>query len=266
MAADENRGKADDGIALAREDGVAIVTLDRPARRNAVTLAMWRKLGALFHGFAKERSVRAVILTGAGGHFSAGADIGEFATLRHTVALGIAYEDAVEACETAIAELAKPTIAAVAGYCVGGGCGLALACDFRIAARDARFAITPAKLGIVYGLRETRYLYRAVGLAHAKRILFTAEQLDAGEALRIGLVERVVEGAPLEAARALAAQLAALAPRSIAGAKHILNALAEGRAEPAEAARLTAEALASADYREGVAAFGAKRRPRFTGA
>lgn len=255
----------DTDILVAREGAIALVTLNRPERRNALSLAMWRRLGEVFHGFAQERDLRAVILTGAGGHFCAGADIGEFGKVRSNAELGQEYERAVDECQGAIAALPKPTIAAIAGFCVGGGCGIALACDFRLAEADAKLAITAARLGIVYGLRETQLLYRAVGLSQAKRILFTGERIDAGEAARIGLIDRLTPGPALAAARELAATIAEGAPRSIAGAKGILNALADGAADRRAIEGWLREALESEDYREGVRAFREKRKPRFTG-
>lgn len=252
-------------ILVAREDAVALVTLNRPERRNAMSLAMWRRLGELFRGFARERELRAVILTGAGSHFCAGADISEFGKVRSSAALGAKYERAVDECQGAIVALPKPTIAAIAGFCVGGGCGLALGCDLRLAEAGAKFAITAAKLGILYGLRETQLLYRAVGLSQAKRILFTAERIDAEEAARIGLIDRLSPAPALAAARGLAATIAEGAPLSIAGAKGILNALADGAADPHATEGWMREALGSEDYREGVRAFLEKRRPRFTG-
>ncbi len=255
----------DTDILVAREAAVALVTLNRPERRNAMSLAMWRRLGEVFHGFARERELRAVILTGAGGHFCAGADIGEFGKVRSNAELGKEYERAVDECQGAIAALPQPTIAAIAGFCVGGGCGIALACDLRLAEADARFAITAAGLGIVYGLRETQLLYRAVGLSQAKCILFTGERIDAEGAARIGLIDRLTPGPALAAARELAATIAEGAPRSIAGAKGILNALADGAADPHAMEDWMREALESEDYREGVRAFQEKRKPRFTG-
>lgn len=252
-------------ILLAREGPLAIVTLNRPERRNAMSLAMWRRLGELFRGFGRDRELRAVILTGAGGHFCAGADISEFEKVRSTAELGKEYERAVDDCQGAIVALPKPTIAAIAGSCVGGGCGLALACDFRLAEADAKFAITAARLGIVYGLRETQLLYRAVGLSQSKRILFTAERIDAIEAARIGLIERLTPGPALAAARELALAVAEGAPLSVAGAKRILNALADGAADPHAIEGWMREALESEDYREGVRAFRDKRKPRFSG-
>lgn len=251
-------------IAVSVADGIATVILDRPERRNAVTLAMWRELGRLFEGFAAEESVRAAILTGAGGNFCAGADIAEFGERRGDADEGAVYDEAVEICTTAISGLPKPTFAAIRGFCIGGGAALALACDFRFADAGASFAIPAARLGIVYSRRETETLLALVGLSEAKRILFGGERFGAGEALRIGFIDRIAEDAAAEARRQ-AARLAANAPLSIAGAKLILNGLAHGREDAGAVAAAIRRALDSTDYAEGRRAFAEKRPPRFTG-
>lgn len=268
-----NGRAADIGVSVA--DGIATVTLDRPERRNAVTLGMWREIGRLFQGFATEEAVRAVILTGAGGNFCAGADIAEFGEKRRDADDGAVYDDAVAVCTTAITDLPKPTIAVIQGFCIGGGAALALACDFRFADAGARFAIPAARLGIVYGRRETETLLALVGLGAAKRILFGGERFDAGEALRIGFIDRIAEDAAAEA-RLYAAGLGGNAPLSIAGAKLILNGLVHGCGSSGSGPQIGAEAdavaaairraLDSADYIEGRRAFAEKRPPRFTGA
>jgi enoyl-CoA hydratase/carnithine racemase len=248
-------------------DSVAVVTLNRPARRNAVSLAMWRELQLVFCRLAEEREVRVVVLTGAGGHFCAGADISEFAALRGDAAAGRAYEEAVDGCYEALSGLGKPTVAAISGPCVGGGCALAMACDFRIADATARFGIPAARLGVVYSVRECRMLLSLVGLAGAKRILFGGEIVGVQEAIRLGLVDGVAEGDVVEAAVEFAGPMRENAPLSIAGAKLILNALArddvEGEAAAIEA--LIDRALESEDAKEGARAFMEKRRPVFTG-
>jgi enoyl-CoA hydratase/carnithine racemase len=254
-------------ILVERDAGVATVTINRPQKRNALTLAMWRDLARLFEGFADDPAVRVAILTGAGGHFCAGSDIAEFAELRRNDAEGAVYERAVDAAADAIAALAKPTIAAIDGACIGGGCGLALACDLRWASSGARFAITSAKLGLVYGHRETRNLARAVGWASAKRILFAGEPFGCEAAIGYRLVDERVDGPALPAAQAFAAKIADNAPLSVAGSKQMLAMIMAGTDDPegAELRAIMDRALASADYREGRAAFAERRKPAFTG-
>jgi enoyl-CoA hydratase/carnithine racemase len=260
--------RGSDIVVTMEATGVAWVVLERPARRNAVTGAMWRELARLFIELSGLDGVRVIVLTGAGDHFCAGADISEFAETRSGPAAAHAYERDVDACTEAIAASPKPTIAAVRGFCLGGGCGLAMACDFRLADRTARFGIPAARLGIVYGVLDSRNLLALVGLANAKRILFTARRFDAVEAARIGFVDEVVDDRLDEATRAFAATLAENAPISIAGAKLTLAALATGAVAErgAEIDAFAERSAASQDYREGVGAFLDKRAPRFTGA
>ncbi|GGG19502.1 3-hydroxybutyryl-CoA dehydratase [Caldovatus sediminis] len=250
-------------------DGVVVVTLARPEKRNAVSLAMWRELGRLFRGFGGDAAVRAVILAGAGGHFSAGADISEFAALRSGAEAARAYEEVADGATAAIRDCPRPTIAAVSGYGVGGGCGIALACDLRVGDATTRMGIPAAKRGIVYGPPDTGLLLRAVGLSAAKLILFSGRLLDAAECHRLGLLDVLApEGSALRAAQALAAEIAANAPLSVAGAKLVLEAMARGEAE-ARAAEIQAaigRAVDSADYREASRAFLEKRPPVFVGA
>jgi enoyl-CoA hydratase/carnithine racemase len=252
----------------AAEDGVAVVTLHRPAKRNAVTLDMWRRLPTAFAVLQARPAVKVVVLTGAGGHFSAGADIGEFDATRGDVASGTSYDDAVEAACRALRDLAKPTIAAIDGVCFGGGCALAMSCDFRIAGQDASFAIPAARLGIVYSVSDCRNLVVLVGLARAKKILFTGERFSAAEAFAMGFVdERLETAATLSAARTLAVKMTANAPLALKGLKLTLNAIAEGAtAERApDIRRAVREAMESSDVREGRLAFLERRPPRFTG-
>ena len=246
---------------LIEQDGpVAIVTLNRPEKRNALAMPHWQALGAALRGFAMDPAVRAVVLTGAAGHFCAGADIGEFDSTRQDAKSGEAYTRAVDASADAILELEKPVIAAIEGSCFGGGCGLAMDCDIRIAAKGARFAIPAAKLNIVYNLRDTRNLLALTGSGQAKRILFTGDAIDADTALRIGLADELSDR-PLETARLLALRIAENAPFSVGGAKALLNVA------PAQALSesLSSRALESDDYKEGRRAFKEKRKPRFTG-
>lgn len=254
------------GIRIDRTGAIIVVTLDRPERRNAVTFAMWLELARQFQGFGEDPTLRGVILTGAGSSFSAGADIADFAQTRASIEQGIAYEEAVDAACDAIASLGRPVLAAIRGYCFGGACNLAMACDFRFLAPDAKMAIPAAKLSIVYGVRGTARLLALVGLAEAKRVFFTAKPFDAEHALRSGFGDRVDED-PVAAAQAFLEELSPLAPLSIAGAKSILTKLAmpDQPFDMAAADEVILRALRSDDYAEGRSAFSEKRPPRFQG-
>src|SRR5450755_1279405 len=157
-------------ILVTRQDSVAIVSLNRPAVRNAVTLGMWRELAMIYSRLADDDEVRAIVLTGSGADFSVGADISEFDTIRDNRDQSAAYEVSVDACSAAIADVAKPVIAAISGYCLGGGCHLALACDLRFASHTAKLGIPSSRLSIVYGVNSVQRLLAIAGLANAKRM------------------------------------------------------------------------------------------------
>ena len=259
------RADACEAISVVRGP-IAVVTLERPEKKNALTLAMWRALCEIVDDLGRDRSVRCVVLTGRE-TFCAGADIYEFPAVRSDRGQALIYEAAVQAALEAINVCSKPTIAAIRGYCIGGGLGIALACDFRFAGNGAVFAVPAAKLGIVYGVAECALLVAGVGVSRAKRILFAGARFGAREASRIGLAELVKDVDVLDAALAFAAELADNAPLSIAAMKLTLNAIAE----PHVVARLDAitaatdAALDSEDYRNAIAAFNAKRAPVFQG-
>jgi enoyl-CoA hydratase/carnithine racemase len=225
---------------------------------------MWSALPGLVDRVRADDAVRVLVLRG-GEHFSAGADISEFTTLRKDAEGAARYGEAVHNGERALATLGKPTIAAITGFCIGGGCEMALACDIRVAADDARFGITPAKLGIVYNFTSTKQLVDVVGPAWAKQILFSGDILDAQTALQIGLVNELHPSADLDArVKELSELIASRAQVSVRGAKSIVNRITEGQHVEDEAVRaLYDEAVHSAEYAEGVAAFMDKRAPRF---
>jgi enoyl-CoA hydratase/carnithine racemase len=253
-------------ILVARDGGIATVTFNRPGKRNACSFAMWQRLGTLFAELGRDAEVRTVILTGAGGHFCAGADISEFETVRANAKAAEAYEHAGEAAMLAIRDCPKPVIAQVSGSCVGGGLALALVCDFRIADESARMGIPAARLGLVYSLLETRSLVNAAGATNAKRVLMTAKIFAAREAAQLGLIDELVPD-PAAAVRALAETIAANAPLSVAGAKFIINAVAAGEAEKHEAEihRRVMGAMDTEDFKEGRRAFMEKRPPVWRG-
>jgi enoyl-CoA hydratase len=246
---------------------VATVTIDRRARRNALNLQAWRDLAAVFRALATNRDVRLVILTGAAGHFCAGADISEFARLRADSAGGAAYDRDVAACYEAIRALPQPSIAAIAGSCVGGGCAIALCCDFRVMHRGARFGVPATKLGTIYTVEECRFLYSIVGLANAKRVLYGSELFGADAAREMGFADAVVDDEIIDSAIAFGASMMANAPLAIAGTKLVLQALAAGDVEQhrPHIETLIRQALDSEDYREGAAAFLEKRPAQFAG-
>ncbi|MFC6886749.1 MULTISPECIES: enoyl-CoA hydratase/isomerase family protein [Actinomadura] len=246
--------------------GVGTVTIDRPAKRNAMTADMWRELPGLLAGLAADPDVRAVVLTGADGDFCAGADISELTEIDRRDGGHLST-----AAEEALAAFPKPTIAAIEGYCVGGGCQLAAACDLRFAAEDARFGITPAKLGIVYPVAATARIVRLVGPSAAKYLLYSADLIGVEHALRIGLVDEVVPVGGGDGLRARVAAFAAtLASRSLLtqrATKEIVDVIASG-APPARVEETAGgwldEVPKGGDAAEGVAAFLERRPPVFT--
>jgi enoyl-CoA hydratase/carnithine racemase len=242
---------------------IATLTLSAHATRNAMTWAMWSALPEIVARIEADASIRAVLVTGAGGAFCAGADISEFETVYGSEAAARDYNGLVRAGQQALRDLARPVIAAIEGPCVGGGCGIALSCDLRFAAEGAVFAITPARLGIAYSPADTMALVEKVGPARAKDILFSARKLDTAEAYAFGLIDRVVPaGTALDAARTYAEGLASLSPASIAVTKRIVNSLIPVPLDAALAQDFEA-LFTGPDFAEGTRAFLGRRQPRF---
>ncbi|MFF7790516.1 enoyl-CoA hydratase-related protein [Streptomyces sp. NPDC007991] len=233
-------------------ESVATVVIRHPEKRNAMTAAMWRSLPPLLERLAGDPAVRALVLTGEGGTFCAGADI---STLRDSPQEA---QRLAVAAEEALAAFPKPTLAAVRGHCVGGGAQLAAACDLRFAEEGALFGVTPAKLGIVYPASSTRRLVSLVGPATAKYLLFSGELVDAQRALRTGLADEVLpEGELDERVAGFARVLVSRSQLTQAAAKEFANGSTDRDAHWAARAR------ESGDTAEGVAAFLERRQPRF---
>jgi enoyl-CoA hydratase/carnithine racemase len=253
-----------DTLLLHRDGPVATLTINRPDRLNAVTFAMFSRLPALLAEAEAAGGVRVLVLRGAGRKsFSAGADISEFETARTTPEQAAVYDEAVLAAEEALATFPAPTIAAIHGHCYGGGCALALACDLRFASSGARFAITPAKLGIVYPLRATKRLVDAVGPSRAKFILMSGIDIDAARAAAIGLVDEVDDDVDA-AVGDFVAILAARSGVTQRAAKQTVARILDGATADDDAqAALRDASLASPDYAEGVRAFLERRPPKF---
>lgn len=248
--------------------GIATITIENSARMNALTAAMWGALPALIDQAVADPAVRVIVLTGAGTRaFCAGADISEFDTQRAGDAVQT-YDALNHAAFDALTTCPKPTIAMIHGFCLGGGLGLALACDLRIADQDATFGIPAAKLGIGYNPRWIGPILRAVTPASAKLIFFSGRRFSANDALAMGLVGQLTARDDLEAVTlALAAEIAANAPLSVAAAKAMVDELAQrpGSADIARLDQHVAVCFDSADYAEGRRAFLEKRKPVFHG-
>ena len=240
----------------------AHLLIDRADKRNAFDMAMWETLPKLLAHVRTDAKVRLLVIRAAeGGAFCAGADIRELLANKDDAAWRAANQAAINRAQHELARFELPTLAFVEGDCVGGGCGIALACDLRVATPQARFGITPAKLGLVYPLHDVKLLTDLVGPGQAKRILFTGSLVDAQEALRIGLVEALADS-PAEFVDAIVAA----SPHSIRETKRFVRRVLDGQAEDdEETLRIFAEAFTRADFAEGTAAFVEKRKPEFGG-
>ena len=254
-------------LLVERREAAAVVTLNRPERHNALSLDLLTRLTALVDELGRDAAVRAVVLTGNARSFSTGMDLDDLAHVSAVVDTARALAVPRDA-NAAIERCPKPVIAAIAGWCLTGGLELALACDVRVAADGARFGVTSARIGTVAGAGGTQRLPRLVGPGRAKELLFSAEPIDAAEALRIGLVNRVVPaGQEVEAALELARLYARRAPLGLAFAKTAVNV---GMTMPLEAALafemgLTTQLFTTEDRAEGLRAFRERREPDFKG-
>ncbi len=255
-------------VRVERQEQIGRIIFDHPERRTAVSGEMWRAIPDAVQALDGDPAVRVVVMRGAGDvAFVSGADISEFEQSR-SGAGAEEYDAANSRAVAALLTCSKPVIAHIHGFCIGGGCAIALAADLRYAADDAVFAIPAARLGLGYGAGGLDLLVRTVGLAAAKEIFFTARRFSADEALQLRLVNRIVPKAALDAfVQEIAAAIAGNAPLTLRSAKLILHELAKEAAERDQQAivRSIRACYESADYAEGVRAFIEKRRPRFQG-
>ncbi len=251
-----------------RDPRLGWIVFDHPERRNAISVEMWRQIPLAVQEFAEDASVRVVLLRGAGEDaFVAGADISEFGEKRSGSSATDYDVDGARAF-AALAGLAKPVIAMVRGYCVGGGVAIALCADLRYAAQDAVFAIPAAQLGVGYHMAGIEMLQSVVGPSRAKEIFFTARRYSATDAFAMGLVNEVIPGAELLGrVRDTARRIADNAPLTIGSVKRIVSELAKPPQQRDRAGidASIAACFESEDYREGVQAFLSKRKPRFEG-
>jgi enoyl-CoA hydratase/carnithine racemase len=255
-----------DDLLVEHRGAIATLTLNRPQSHNAINVGMYRDIPDVVATLDKDPEVKVVVVRGAGEKsFASGADITEFERERGSAAAARSYNEKVAAAERAIEGLSKPTIAMIHGYCIGGGAGLALACDLRFADTRARFAITPAKLGLVYSLESTKRLVDLAGPSRAKWILMSGQQLQAQRAWELGLFDELVEPAELERyTYEFAEVITTRAQFSVRMGKEMVRRVVSGQVDDDEATtEIRNSSFDTDDYAEGVRAFLGKRAPEF---
>ncbi|MBS0529488.1 MAG: enoyl-CoA hydratase/isomerase family protein [Proteobacteria bacterium] len=250
-------------------DGIGVISFNNPEKRNAISLDMWEGLGQSLVHLRDDPAVRVVILRGAGDKaFVSGADISQFEKERHNAKASEEYANRSAAQRALLANYSKPIIASIKGFCLGGGMQIAMSADIRIAAANSQFGIPAAKLGIAYGYDGLRNLVSLVGPSQARLLMYTGMRIDAAEAGRIGLVDRVVPDGDLgSATMEIATTIAGNAPLAVQAAKiTIAEVLKDASGRDMDAIRRIGTAcMDSEDFREGRRAFMEKRKPRFTG-
>jgi len=250
------------------DEGIGWLTFNNPARRNAISLEMWQGLGDALQAFAQDDGVRVVVMKGAGGKaFASGADISEFDQHRANAEQRKQYGEIAERGRAGLSKLDKPLVAMIQGFCIGGGLAVSLSADVRFATTTSTFGIPAAKLGLGYEYAGVAALARLVGPSNARDILFSGRFMPADEALRMGLVNFVVNEGELEArVRSYAEAIARNAPLTVRAAKAAVNTFERySRNDANDVAALVDACFNSEDYAEGRRAFAEKRPPQFKG-
>lgn len=244
------------------------IIINNPDKRNAVTKKMWQQIPELMKKLAADPDCRVVVFSGSGQHFVSGADIAEFKTERHTPQTAAQYEIINEEAFAAIRECPKPTLALIRGYCIGGGFGIAAACDMRLGDTTSQFCIPPAKLGIVYPPLALADIVNLIGVSTTKDLIFSARLMPASEALQVGFLNRLVQPDELNSCcDALVEAISQNAPLTISATKRALSGI-QMTLNPAikeELDALATSCLESWDCAEGRHAFLEKRKPVFKG-
>ena len=258
-----------DKILGSKKGAIGTLTFNYPEKHNAMSPEMAQAAAAVINDFAADPAVRVVVLRGAGSKaFVSGGDISKYENNRATLEQVTAYNQMSSGFRDALIHIAKPTVAMIRGWCLGGGLAIALRCDMRICSEDAQFSVPAARLGIGYGADSLGQLVELVGPSVAKEILFTARRYTAYEAHRIGLVNHVLQAGMLEAfVNQYAATMADNAPLSIVSAKRVIDEYVKdpNKRDQASADKAVADCFASQDYVEGRRAFMEKRKPVWTG-
>jgi enoyl-CoA hydratase/carnithine racemase len=259
-----------DGKILKRiEDGVGIITFNNPEKRNAMSMEMWDGLGTALIELREDESARVVVLTGAGDKaFMSGADISQFEKNRQNAQASEEYNRKSDAQRALLADYPKPTISCIRGFCLGGGMQMAMLTDMRFAAEDSQFGIPAVKLGIAYGFEGLRHLVSLVGPSWARLILYTGMRIGSAEALRIGLVDRVIPNDKLwDETLEIARTISGNAPLAVKAAKITIAQVLKDKDERDMAAikAISTACMDSEDFREGRQAFMEKRKPNFKG-
>lgn len=250
-----------------KDEGViGRIVLNRPLRKNALTEAMWNAIPHAVQALNDNDKVRVIIFgSSSDTAFAAGADLSELQEIAKDPDRCESNRLALRSAQRSLARSRKPVIAEIPGPCMGGGCGLAIHCDFRIASTAAKFGVTPAKLGIIYPLNDTKELMDLVGVSNTKKLLFTAKHITAEQALAMGLIDELVEPSDLKSAtRGFAEQIASVSQYSVQGMKWTIQKILDGQADDDETtADMFCRAHSAEDAREGMQAFLEKRAPGF---
>ncbi|MDA0664196.1 MAG: enoyl-CoA hydratase [Proteobacteria bacterium] len=258
-----------DKMLAEKSDGIGWMTFNNPARRNATSLEMWEAIDVILKDFEADDKVRVIVMKGAGGKaFVAGADISEFKEKRNDAEAAERYAQASDGAKALMANLKKPLIAMINGFCLGGGLAVAMSADMRFASDDAQLGVPAGRLGIAYNFDSLRRLVQLVGPAMANEIMFTARRLNATEALDAGLLNRVVPVDQLEATvTEIAKTISRNAPLSVNASKVTIKEVLkdESQRNMAMLAKISEDCFNSADYQEGRQAFMEKREPVFVG-
>ncbi len=256
---------SEEAITLERKESYAILRLNRPDKRNALNLAMWRRMVELLAEAEANPAIAVLVVAGEGTTFAAGADIEEMKAVFEDASIASTIAEETYTAQKALYRFPKPTVAMIRGACVGGGCGIALCCDLRFADHTAKLGITPGKLGLVYSLADTKRLIDAVGPSAAKDILFTGRIIEAEEAKTLGLIDRLVNADSLEDDVLAFIELVCGASQfSARSTKQIVQMILDGQTDDtSETRQLFIDAFSGEDFKEGFSAFKEKRKPDF---